>query len=130
MLQTHTLTPCTSDGIPFVELRHSLASQIYAILPFVNPQSAGEPASRFAEMTLEHLLMQENPERKRHPDNRDSVGNYLRRSICSWSEDHAVTVVKAAVSLLILVAGLLLYVISVILLISVAHIWWLHLRTF
>ena len=72
--------------------------------------------------------MQENSEPKRHPENRNSVGNSLPRSICNCSEDHAVTVVKSLVSLLVLLAGILLYVISVSLLISVAHIWWLHLR--
>ena len=38
MPQTHTLTslPCTSDGVPFVELRQSFPSEIYAISPFVD----------------------------------------------------------------------------------------------
>lgn len=95
----------------------------------VNLQSAREPASGFAEMKLEHLLMQENSEPKRHPENRDKVGNSLPRSICICGEDHAVTVVKTLVGLLVLVAGILLYIISVSLLISVLHIWWRHLQT-
>lgn len=73
--------------------------------------------------------MQEHPELKRHPENRDNVGNSLPRSLCSCSEDYAVTVIEALVSLLVVAAGILLYVISVSLLISVVHLWCLHLRT-
>jgi serine/threonine-protein kinase RsbW len=44
--QTLTLVPCTSDGVPFVELRQSFPSRIHLISPFVDQLMAFIAKSR------------------------------------------------------------------------------------
>lgn len=57
--QTLTLVPCPSEGVPFVELRQSLRSQIDAISPFVDQLMAFIAKSRNkdgTEMDIEIAL--------------------------------------------------------------------------
>jgi hypothetical protein len=71
--------------------------------------------------------MQENRERRRNSKCRDNA-RLLHSEGCKCIGDDVGDVVEAWVSLFVLVGGILVYVISVILLLSLAHIW-LHLWT-
>ena len=93
----------------------------------LNGQSAREPKVDPRKAKLEKHLMQENRELRRNSKYIDNA-RLLRREKCKCIRDDAGAVVETWVSLLVLVGGILLYVSSVSLLISLAHIW-LHLRT-
>ena len=72
--------------------------------------------------------MQEHRNRWRHFKCNDKAGNLLHRLRCKWTVDDTAAVVGTCISLLIVLAGTLSYVIAVSLLTRLAHLW-PHLQT-
>ena len=72
--------------------------------------------------------MQEHRKRGRHCKCNAKAGNLLHRLRCKWTADDTAAVLGTCISLLIVLAGALSYVIGVSLLIRLAH-FWPHLQT-
>lgn len=66
--------------------------------------------------------MQESRDRRRYSKYRDNVDAWLHRPLCEWTGDDTGTVFGICVSLLIVLAGTLGYIICVSLLITLVRV--------
>jgi hypothetical protein len=73
-------------------------------------------------MKLENFFMEESRNRRRYSKCSDNAEKFFYRPRCKWTGDDTGTVFGICVSLLIVLAGTLGYIIGVSLLITLVHV--------